>query len=223
MKIIWKLFLHTKRKKKEQIGWKKYETFDRDIGEIPSPAYHRSTENNRIKRWCPHSRWPVNKLLCNQSLYPIMRSANLDNVSNTSWRASIITVLPFFFFLLLLLFETKGIYIHEKRYSICSFHVNSLLRVCSTENYYPFPLFSFRVKSCLDCPESFHHEDHGPLWNSGYIIFRLPCDSHRGRVNCRFNRCVSFRNRLARSTIRNNYSFEGIHIHKRVGWNCFLR
>lgn len=50
----------TKKKKK------KYEIFDRDIGEIPSLAYHRSTENNRIKRWCPHSRWPVNKLLCNQ-------------------------------------------------------------------------------------------------------------------------------------------------------------
>lgn len=74
-----------------------------------------------------------------------------------------------------------------------------------------FPPFFCRVS--LGC-ESFHHEDHGPLWNSGYIIFRLPCDSHRGRVNCRFNRCVSFRNRLARSTIRNNYSFEGIDMNE---------
>lgn len=38
-----------KKKKKETNRMKKYETFDHDIGEIPSLAYHRSTENNRIK------------------------------------------------------------------------------------------------------------------------------------------------------------------------------
>lgn len=56
-------------KKKETNRIKKYETFDCDTGEILNLAYHRSTENNRIKRWCLHSRWSVNKLLCNQLLY----------------------------------------------------------------------------------------------------------------------------------------------------------
>lgn len=55
--------------KKETNRIKKYETFDCDTGEILNLAYHRSTENNRIKRWCLHSRWSVNKLLCNQLLY----------------------------------------------------------------------------------------------------------------------------------------------------------
>lgn len=48
-KNMQKGFCAIKKKKKETNRMKKYETFDHDIGEIPSLAYHRSTENNRIK------------------------------------------------------------------------------------------------------------------------------------------------------------------------------